>query len=195
MKNKKHHLIFEGAELVGKSFLTSQIYDILEKKYNSSDKILNGCHWFNCDVGIFGSKNGKKIINEYIKIIEILKDKNVLLEKFYLTDQVYNELYNKKKINYSKQEEQLKKLNTKIILLTVNNKKIFAERITDRLNNVSHYSRVVQKSEDYWQQQEKYLELIKKIKLQYLILDFSTPLDKKFIQQQVNKILEFIKEN
>ena len=32
---KNHHLIFEGPELVGKSFVIAQIYDFLEKKHNS----------------------------------------------------------------------------------------------------------------------------------------------------------------
>lgn len=194
MKNKTYHIIFEGAEMVGKSFLMSQIYDYLEKKHTTSKKILNGCHWFNCDVGIFGSADGKKIINEYIKIAKILSHKNVLFEKFYLTDQVYNELYDKKKINYAAQEKELKKMGTKIVLLTVKSKKVFADRIPDRLNNIDHYHRIVQTVEDYWQQQEKYLELIKKSKLKYLIIDFSTPLDKEFVQRQVNKILKFIGE-
>ena len=56
MKNPKHNIIFEGPELVGKSYLMSQIYDYLEPKYNSGGKIMDGCHWFNCDVGIFGTE-------------------------------------------------------------------------------------------------------------------------------------------
>lgn len=194
MKNKQQHIIFEGAEMVGKSFLMAQIYDYLEKKHNTSKKILNGCHWFNCDVGVFGSNEGKKIIDVYIKIAKILKNKNVLFEKFHLTDQVYNELYNSKKIDYKKQEKELKKINTKIVLITVKDKTIFNERIANRLKNVPHYSRIVQTAENYWQQQEKYLELIKKSKLEYLILDLSTPMNKKFVQRQINKILKFVGE-
>ncbi len=193
MKNKtSHKLIFEGAEMVGKSFVISQIYNYLEKKYNSNTKILNGCHWFNCDVGIFGTKNGKKIIDEYINILKILKNKNTIFEKFYLTDQVYNKLYNKKNINYQKQEKELKKLNAKIILLTVKNKKVFQDRIPDRLNNISHYQRVVQTTENYWKQQEEYLNLIKKSKLEYLIVDSTELLNKKFVKNLVDKILKFI---
>ena len=52
-----HHLIFEGAELSGKSWLISQVYNYLEPKYNQSDFILDGCNWFNCDVGIYGTKD------------------------------------------------------------------------------------------------------------------------------------------
>lgn len=192
MKNKKpHHLIFEGPELAGKSFIISKVYDYLEKKYNSHSKILNGCHWFNCDVGIFGSSQGKKVINEYIKILKILKNKNTIFEKFHLTDQVYNKLYNNKIINYQKQENELKKLNAKIILLTVKNKKVFQDRIPDRLNNIPHFQRIVQAPEDYWKQQELYLDLVKKSKLDYLILDASELLNKKFVKKQINKIINF----
>lgn len=168
-----HHLIFEGTELVGKSFLMSEIYNYLEKKYNSHPKILNGCHWFNCDVGVWGTPESQKIINSYLDILKILKNKNVLLEKFHLTDQVYHELYNNKKINYTSQEKILKKLGAKIILLTVKDKNIFMERIKDRLNLYPHYERILQQPEDYWQQQQLYEELIKKSKLNYLLIDSS----------------------
>jgi len=171
--------------MVGKSFVISQIYNYLEKKYTTSNKILNGCHWFNCDVGIFGSPNGKKIIDEYINILKILKNKNTIFEKFHLTDQVYNKLYNSKKINYQTQEKELKKLNAKIILLTVKNKKVFEDRIPDRLNNVPHYKHILQKSKKYWNQQEEYLNLIKKTKLDYLVVDSTELLNKKFVKNLV----------
>ena len=87
--SNNHQLIFEGAELVGKSFVMSQIYDYLEQKYNTQPKILDGCHWFNCDVGIFGTPYGKPVIDRYIQLLEVLADKNVLFEKFHLTDKVY----------------------------------------------------------------------------------------------------------
>ena len=53
---KNNHLIFEGCELVGKSYLISKIYDFLEKKYNKNKNILDGCHWINSDIGIFGGE-------------------------------------------------------------------------------------------------------------------------------------------
>jgi len=191
MKNKKHNLIFEGAELVGKSFLISQIYNYLEKKYNSNSKILNGCHWFNCDVGILGTQDGKKIINQYIKILEILKNKNVIFEKFHITDKIYNN----KKIDYSKEEKKLKKLNAKIILVTVKNKDVFKERITDRLKNTPHYKKILQKPSQYFKQQQKYIKEVKKSSLDSLVIDMSTPLDKIFVGKQVKKILDFINKN
>ncbi len=195
MKNNKiHHLIFEGAELVGKSFIISQIYDYLEKKYNSNSKILNGCHWFNVDVGILGTPDGKKIIKKYIEILEILKNKNTIFEKFHITDKIYNEIYNHKKINYSVEENILKKLNTKIILVTVKNENIFKERISDRLKNIPHYKRILQKPKYYFEQQKIYIKKMQKSKLDSLIIDMSTPLDKKFVKKQVSKILKFINE-
>jgi hypothetical protein len=194
MQNQKHHLIFEGAELVGKSFLISQIYDYLEKKYNTNKTILNGCHWINADVGIFGTRYGKKVIKNYVCILKTLKNENVIFEKFYLSDLVYNKLYNNKNINYKYTERKLKKLNTKIILIVVKDKKVFSERINDRLKNTPHYERILQKAENYWEQQNEYIKLVKKSGLESLVIDFSTPLDQKFVKKQVNKILEFIGE-
>ncbi|MFH1610325.1 MAG: hypothetical protein ABIA91_00355 [Patescibacteria group bacterium] len=110
MKNKKHHIVFEGTELVGKSFLISKIYNYLEKKYNTNPKVLNGCHWFNCDVGVFGTKEGKSVINKYIEILEILKNKNVIFEKLHVTDNVYN----KKKNRLFKRRTKIKKTKHKI---------------------------------------------------------------------------------
>jgi len=192
MKKNKQHLIFEGAELVGKSFLAAQIYNFLEKKDNSNKKILNGCHWFNCDVGIFGGPYGKKVINKYIDILKILKNKNVIFEKFHLSDMVYNKLYNNKLINYQKEEQLLKKLNSKIILITVGDKKIFEQRIINRIKNVPHYQRIAQPAENYLKQQELYLEFIKKSQLKNLIIDFSKPLNKNFVKRQIKTILNWI---
>jgi hypothetical protein len=190
MKNKKHHIIFEGTELVGKSFLISQIYDYLEKKYNTNPKILNGCHWFNCDVGIFGTPKGKQIIKKYIEILDVLKNENVIFEKLHITDKIYN----KKKVDYSKEEIKLKKLNTKLILITVKNEQVYKERIADRLNGSPHYKRILQKPNEYFKQQQKYIEETQKSKLDSLVIDMSTPLNKRFVNKQVKTIFKFINE-
>ena len=79
---KPHHLIFEGAELSGKSWLMSQIYDQLEPKYNKNGYLLDGCHWFNCDVGVYGLEYGKPIVKSYLKIFTELKNSNLLVENF-----------------------------------------------------------------------------------------------------------------
>jgi len=93
------HIIFEGAELSGKSWVMSQIYEYLEIRSNTSKNILNGCHWFNCDNGLFGSNSGKVLIESYLDMFKKLKDKNLILEKFHISDLIYNRIYNKKEIN------------------------------------------------------------------------------------------------
>ena len=192
MKNKtSHKLIFEGAEMVGKSFVISQIYNYLEKKYNSNTKILNGCHWFNCDVGVYGTDRGKLVINNYVKIFKELKDKNILVEKLHLADIIYNRLHQNKKVDYNTVEKQLKKLNFKIVLITFpEDEKILKERIKDRLAIYPHYERILQKPEWYINQQREYIKEIKKSKLEYLIIRT----DKLPNNKLVVEILNFIKE-
>ena len=75
----RHKIIFEGAELSGKSYLMSQVYNYLEPKYNTNNKILNGCHWFNCDVGLYGTKYGKIVVEKYIELIEYLEEANIII--------------------------------------------------------------------------------------------------------------------
>ena len=188
---KPQHLIFEGAELAGKSWLMSQIYDQLEPKYNQSGYLLDGCHWFNCDVGIYGTKHGKPIIESYLKIFSVLKNKNLLVEKFNLSDIVYNRLHRQKEINYKNINRQLKKLGFKIILITFPaNKKIIRGRIADRLKLYPHYERILRKPEWYIKQQEEYLKEIKKTGLPYLIIETKKLPDNNL----TNKILKWIKE-
>lgn len=168
---KPHHLIFEGAELAGKSWLMSQLYDRLELKYNQSGYLLDGCHWFNCDVGVYGTKHGKPIIKSYLKIFTELKNNNLLVEKFYLSDIVYNRLHRRQEINYQNISQQLKKLGFKIILITLPpNKKIIQARINDRLKLYPHYERILRQPDWYIKQQEEYLKEIKKTVLPYLII-------------------------
>lgn len=93
MKIKPQHLIFEGVELAGKSFIMSQIYNFLEPTLSSKNKhILDGCHWFNCDVGVFGGPEGKSLIKNYLKIAQDLK-----INIYYLKNSI---LPTKSTINY-----------------------------------------------------------------------------------------------
>jgi thymidylate kinase len=192
LKNKKPvHLIFEGAELSGKSWLMSQIYDHLEAKYNKNKLILDGCHWFNCDVGIFGTKHGKAVIKYYNKIFAELKNKNLLLEKFHLSDIVYNRLHRKVKVGYKTEEKFLLENNFKIILCAFpENKKILKQRIKDRLKLYPHYQRILRQPNWYIKQQQEYLKEIKKTKLPYLIIETDKLPDNKLVQ----KILEWVGE-
>lgn len=168
---KPHHLIFEGPELAGKSWLMSQLYDQLEAKYNQSGYLLDGCHWFNCDIGVYGTKHGRPIIKSYLKIFTELKSGNLLVEKFHLSDIVYNRLHRRQKINYQSIEQQLKKLGFKIILIILPpDKKIIRARINDRLKLYPHYERILKNPTWYIKQQEEYLQEIKKTTLPYLII-------------------------
>jgi len=169
---KNNHLIFEGCELVGKSYLISKIYDFLEKKYNKNKNILDGCHWINSDIGIFGGEKSKPIINGYIEILKDLKNENVIFEKFHISDIVYQKMYHNKKIDYKKEEKLLSDLNTKIILLTVKpDKKLFEKRLNDRLNLYPHYKRIIKSPNWYIKQQKEYKKEIKKTKLPYIEID------------------------
>lgn len=172
--NPKHNIIFEGAELTGKSYLMSQVYDYLESKYNSGGKVMDGCHWFNCDVGIFGTKFGQIALMKYLELLEDINDTNVMVEKFHLTEAVYQKLYNNKNFDFSSIEKRLAKIKAKIILLIFDeDEKLLAKRLEDRLNLYPHYSRIAQSPSDYIAQQRLYLDLIQKSRLNYLILNSS----------------------
>lgn len=186
-----HHLIFEGAELSGKSWLMSQVYDHLEPKYNKYRAMLDGCHWFNCDVGVYGSSHGKKIIAHYLEIFQELENKNLLIEKFHLSDQIYNRLHRGKEISYRKVEKKLAQLKFKIILVTFPfDKKLIKRRIKDRLDIYPHYERILRDPDWYFKQQKEYLKEIRKSKLPYLNIKTEKLPDKNL----PDKILKWIKE-
>ena len=186
-----HKIIFEGAELTGKSWLMSQIYNHLEPKYNSGGKVLDGCHWLNCDVGIFGTKYGQIALQKYLELSEGLKDVNVMLEKFHLSEAVYQKLYNNQDFDFKNIEVRLKRLDTKIILVTFpEDEEVIKVRLQDRLNLYPHYKKIAQVPADYIKQQRLFKELIKQSKLEYLIIET----DKLPDESLVDKILQFIGE-
>ncbi|MBU1164549.1 hypothetical protein KKA15_03235 [Patescibacteria group bacterium] len=186
----QHHLIFEGAELAGKSYLMAPVYNFLEEKYNQNKVVLDGCHWFNSDVGIFGTTYGKPCIEKYTEMLSLLKDKNILFEKFHISDIVYNRLHNNIELDYSKTETKLKNLNTKIILCTyTEDEKLISERIKDRLNLYPHYKRILHDPKWYIQQQQQYIEEVKKSQLPYKIIDLT-----KIPNQKYKDVLKWIGE-
>lgn len=192
-KNKKaHKLIFEGVELVGKSHIIQQIYDFLEKKYNTNRHILNGCHWFNSDIGIFGTKDSQLIIEKYLEMAEILKDSNIIFEKFHLSDAVYHSLENKKRgFNYKSTEDRLLSLGAKIILCTVSKDPIiFEKRLKDRLTSHRHYERISRKPEEYVDIQNIYVEIAKMSRIPILQIDLTKIPNPKATRD----ILEWISE-
>lgn len=175
MKIKPQHLIFEGVELAGKSFIISQIYNFLEPTLSSKNKhILDGCHWFNCDVGVFGGPEGKSLIKNYLKIAQDLKNKHLLFEKFHIADQVYNKLYNHKEIDYQKIEKKLKELNFKIIFLHINKSRdLFSKRLSDRLKIYPHYKRIASTFPEYIKQQKLFETYIEESSLPVLKINSS----------------------
>lgn len=186
-----HHLIFEGAELAGKSWLMSQVYDYLEPKYNRNKVVLDGCHWFNCDIGIYGTEKGLPVINHYIKIFNEIQDKNLIVEKLHLSDIVYNRLYRKAEVDYAKQEKLLNVSDFKIILcIFPEDKSLLEKRIKDRLNLYPHYEAILKSPEWYIEQQREYIKEIKKTRLPYLIVET----DKLPDQKPVKDILDWLGE-
>jgi len=173
-KKEGHKLIFEGAELSGKSSIIHLVYDYLEKKYNTHRFILDGCHWFNSDVGIFGTKYGREVVGKYIEIAKIMREKNIIFEKLHISDQVYHQINSGLRIDYKDIEEKLLEMNVKIILCTVrNDQKIFEARLKDRLTLYSHYGRISRKPEDYLNIQKIYVEKTKKSKLPVFTVDLT----------------------
>lgn len=186
-----HHLIFEGAELAGKSWLMSQIYDHLEPKYNQAGHILDGCHWFNSDVGIYGTEYGKPIISRYINIADDLKTKNILFEKLHISDIIYNRLHRGAEVSYRQEEKELKKLDFKIILVVFReDRNLIKKRIADRLSLYPHYERILRSPDWYIEKQREYLKEIKKSSLSCLIVKTEILPD----NGPVKKILKWINE-
>ncbi|MDA3839626.1 MAG: hypothetical protein PF572_00920 [Patescibacteria group bacterium] len=168
----KKHLIFEGAELSGKSWIMSQVYEYLEKDANTSNNILNGCHWFNCDNGVFGSDKGAAVLEHYIEIFKELNNKNIILEKFHISDLIYNRLYNKEEKNYQKIENELKNLNFKIVFIKFPEKiEVIEKRIQDRLNLYPHYEKILKSPQWYISQQKEYEKEIRRSTLDKIVVN------------------------
>jgi len=185
------HLIFEGAELAGKSWLMSRIYNYLEPKYNQSGFVLDGCHWFNADVGVFGTVYGEAVINNYINLFTELRKKNLLVEKFHTSDIVYNKLHRNTDVSYQTQEKILKDLDFKIILVAFpEDEAILQKRIQDRLNLYPHYQRILQKPAWYIAQQKAYKKELEKSILPVLTIKT----DQLPNEEPIEEILKWIKE-
>lgn len=186
MSDKKYHILFEGAELTGKSYLISRVYDILEKKYSSKEypHLLDGCFWLNCDIGAFGLPEGKAVIETYVQLAEKLKNFNLIFEKFHISDQVYSLLYRRVELTYPEVEKKLKELGFRIVFLTINaDQELFAKRLDERIKLYDHYKRIAQTPEQYIKQQKTFERFIDKTILPVLPIDTTNLPDEKIIKQ------------
>lgn len=169
-----HHLIFEGAELVGKSSLMQELYNVLEPRYEKTPGLLDGCHWFNCDVGIFGTPSGRPVIEHYTEIIQTLRERNLLLEKFHISDLVYHELLRAPLPDYRDVEQRLLALDVRLIFCTIEESEALIEqRLRDRLRLYPHYQRILRDPQSYLQQQRVYARAVHASALPTLTVDLT----------------------
>lgn len=185
-----YRICIEGAELVGKSFITHEIYSALEPTQNSNTPfLLDGCHWFNCDIGIFGTHAGKPMIQHYIELLDHIPA-HVLFEKFHIADQVYAAEFNKKIPDYQDLEKTMLEKNMCIIFLEADMSDTLLERrLQDRINLYPHYK--ARPYELYQKQHELYETFIQKTTLPYLRVDTSTLPNQKII----DTILTWLQKN
>lgn len=168
------HLIFEGAELSAKSFLISTIYPVLEKRDHTYPNVLDGCYWFNSDVGIFGTDKGPAVISKYVEMAEVLKEKNILFEKLHISDAIYQKSYRGVDTDYTFIEARLKTLGFKIVLTTFREEEeLIRKRLEERIKLYPHYARIAKPVSFYLQQQELYRTAVKNSILPYLEVDMS----------------------
>lgn len=168
------HLIFEGAELSAKSFLISTIYPVLEKRDHTSPNVLDGCYWFNSDVGIFGTDKGPEIIEKYVEMAEILQSKNLIFEKLHISDAIYQKSYRGVDVDYNFIEARLKTMGFKIVLTVFREDEgLIQKKLKERLEKYPHYGRIAKPVDFYFKQQELYKTAVKSSSLPYLEVDMS----------------------
>ena len=179
-------LIFEGAELVGKSTLTSATYQRLVHSYTTSNEILDGCYYLYCDIGIFSTPLAHDYILYMAKIIELMRQRNVVLDKFHLSDEVYQLEYRQQHVSHRWVEDEiLAPLDTRLVLVTLDVDQL-AQRLEQRLLSDPHYALIKKPLDFYKRMQDRYLVAIEKTTLPYLIVDGAQP-----PEENVNKVLEW----
>lgn len=185
------HIIFEGAELAGKSHLMNQLYNYLEPKYNSGGQTMDGCHWFNLDVGLYGSPQADNLLDRFTSLMEDLPQRNILIEKFHLSQATYQKLFHDVEVNFVKLEKRLKALDAKIILVTFpEDEVLLAQRLADRLRLYPHYSRIARTPSEYIEQQRLMIKMAQVSQLPIHIVKTTVLPDPKLDQE----ILEFLKQ-
>jgi thymidylate kinase len=168
-------LIFEGAELVGKSTLTAATYQRIVHAYTYSNEILDGCYYLYCDIGIFSTSLAKDYLFHMAKIAELMRYHNVVFDKFHLADEVYQQEYRGKKVSHRWVEEDiLEPLGTRIVLVTVSEDQL-EERLQQRLKSDPHYALIQKPFDFYKRMQERYLQAIQNTTLEWIQVDGALP--------------------
>lgn len=170
VKAPPHHLIFEGAELTGKTYLIHEVWKKLEARYHSGKGTLDGCIWFNADVGLYGTRDGWPLVESYLKIAKMLSHRNIIFEKLHLTQYLYSS--DKDLSKFRAIDNQLVELNFKIVLtISPENEKVFSQRLIDRLHGDSPYKRIAHSPSWYLKKQQEYQKLLKESQLPHLTVE------------------------
>lgn len=170
-------LIFEGAELAGKSTLTQATYQRLVHAYTTSNEILDGCYYLYCDIGVFSTPLAHDYLLYMAKIIELMRQRNVVVDKFHLSDQVYQMEYRHRRVDHRWVEDEiLWPIDARIVLVTVDAEHL-AGRLEERLVSDPHYALIQKPIDFYKRMQDKYLAAIKGVTLPYLIVDGAQPVE------------------
>ncbi len=163
----------------------SQVYPKLEKTNQTSPDFMDGCFWFNCDLGFFGGEYGESMIHKYLEMVEILQDKPILLEKFHLTDLVYRKQHSRTVPDYSQVETSLLALDFGVVLTTFpENPSVLEKRLEDRMALYPHYQRVAKDPSFYIDQQALYREIVNQSALSHIEIEL-----KDFSPEEVSKVL------
>jgi hypothetical protein len=182
------HLIFEGAELSGKSFLMSQVYPILERKGTRSRNFLDGCAWINSDIGVLGGEYGEAMVTKYVEIAGILKKRSVMFEKLHLTDTVYKIQTGREIPDYSEVERRLAQMHYKIVLTVFDeSESLLEKRLKERLELYPHYKKIAKKPAFYINQQKIYRERVRKTTLPHLEINL-----RKFSEKEIQPLRDWI---
>lgn len=188
-ETKPYHIIFEGSELTGKSYTIHPVWNQIEKENNSGQGIMDGCHWFNTDIGILGTIDGWGLIDKYIEIAQSISHRNIIFEKFHFTNLIYSKEDNFEL--FQQADQRLADLNFRLVLTTVSpEERIFSDRIRERLVTNKSYQRVVKKPAWYVDTQQNYRQLLKKTNLPAIEID-----NTQIPNDNATKILHWLEQN
>jgi hypothetical protein len=176
---RTYKYIFEGAELVGKSSLALALHTYLLECQTDFHKSLADCNFMDCDTGLFSTPLSTKYLFYMGKIFTLLRDTNIVVDKFHLSDTLYHELFHHKEVIHTKIEKKmLRPLGFSIILVTLP-EDLFLERYEKRIKqrNITKYGYPQRPFEFYLAQQKLFQKLIQKTLLPHLIIDGSLPIE------------------